>query len=180
MTDRHVMLDLETMDTAPTAAVIQLGAIEFDVPGDQCHNHFQRTISLQSSLLAGGTMSPDTLAWWRRQSDAACLSVSSNADRLEPALSEFSTWLPEDAYIWSHGASFDIPVLDHAYRSLGMKPPWDHRRVRDTRTVFWLAQEWADWRMPETITAHTALADAISQAATLQSALTRLRTFVGF
>lgn len=34
MTNLHIMIDVETASTAPTAALIQIGAVAFDPEGD--------------------------------------------------------------------------------------------------------------------------------------------------
>jgi len=67
--------------------------------------------------------------------------------------------------IWSHGASFDIPILDYALRAASIKTPWAYNSVRDTRTLFSISP-------PEKIEnelKHSALADAVAQAKMVQS-----------
>lgn len=49
---RRIMLYLETMDTAPTAAIIAIGAVEFDE--HTLGREFYRVVDLQSSMDAGG------------------------------------------------------------------------------------------------------------------------------
>jgi DNA polymerase III epsilon subunit-like protein len=185
MSDKHVMLDLETFSTAPDAAIVQVGAVIFDnFPVETTlagRGTFERTIALQSSILAGGRMDADTVEWWRHPDRTKPrISVESGAERVGVVLSAFSDWFPEDAYLWSHGAAFDVPVLAHAYRMLGLREPWDHRRVRDTRTLFALAAELAGWEKPRRETAHTALADAVAQAEDVRAAHAALRTRVAF
>jgi hypothetical protein len=195
----HIMLDLETMSTAPDAAIVQVGAVRFDLetgivcspathakftppeqsPTPALGHWFERTVALQSSLLAGGRIDPDTVAWWRKGHAEAKISIESNAERLGVVLSAFSTWYPPGAILWSHGAAFDVPVLDCAYLSLGnlfpITAPWSYRDVRDTRTLFWLA-ELAGWQKPKRETAHTALADAVAQAEDVCAAYTWLKS----
>jgi hypothetical protein len=169
----HVMLDLETMSTAPNAAIVQIGAVRFDPMESTTwirQGRFERTVALQSSLLAGGVIDPETVAWWRRQEETARFAITADAFPLDIALSAFTRWFPKGATIWSHGAAFDVPVLDHAYRSLGLVAPWGYRDIRDTRTLYSLAEQLAGWKRPEHLTTHCALADALDQAGDVQSA----------
>ena len=167
----HHMLDLETLSTAPNAAIIQIGVVRFDPEGQGVTDTFERTVSLDSCLEVDLKVDGATFEWWLRQSDAARAAVTADPQPLPWVLRDLTTWLGEkpDNVIWSHGASFDAPVLASAYRACGYREPWDHRLVRDTRTLFWLAESWG-WKKPEHDTAHTALADAVAQAADVQSA----------
>lgn len=182
--EQHVMLDLETFGTALDAAIVQVGAVRFDLvsPNMLRDDGFERTVALQSSILAGGGVDADTVAWWRHadRSAESRISIESGAERIGVVLSAFSDWFPEGAYIWSHGAAFDVPVLASAYRALGMREPWDYRRIRDTRTLFVLAGELAGWDKPQRETAHTALADAVAQAEDVRAAYAALRARISF
>ena len=131
--------------------------------------------SLQFSLIYGGKLDQGTLDWWKRQSVAARQSISNDADDIFNALNDFTRWYPVDAIVWSNGASFDVPVLQSAYNRLGLEPPWHYNRVRDTRTLWGLATTLAGWAKPQREVAHTALADAIAQAADVQSAYAALK-----
>lgn len=67
----------------------------------------------------------------------------------------------EDYSVWSHGASFDIPLLDVAARRVNTVLPWRHLNVRDTRTLVALYPNVK--RVIPTLK-HCAKADAIAQA----------------
>lgn len=172
----HVMLDLETFGLGPTAAIVQIGAVAFDFAANTLDDCFERQISLQSSLMAGGTIDDATVAWWcKRWNNREARPIEIDAHSLEDVLPAFSDFFrkvgdPKDTCIWSHGAAFDIPILEHAYCCVHGTVPWHYRNVRDTRTIFALAKELTGWEMPPQKTAHTALADAIAQAKTLRAA----------
>lgn len=164
--ETHVMLDLETMGTAPSAAIVQIGAVTFRL-GDEPYVNptgFQAQVALQSSLMAGGSLDIETMRWWCERNPEAQHSISADAGPLAGTLQSLVSWWPDDAYLWSHGAAFDVPVLESAFRAVGLKVPYDYRRVRDTRTLFDLAAALAGWQRPKRETAHTALADARAQA----------------
>lgn len=171
----HHMLDLETLSTAPNAAILQIGFARFDPLGTGVTDTFERTVSLDSCLQVGLKIDGDTFAWWLSQSEAARRSVITDSQPLARVLTDLNVWLgylnleiPENV-IWSHGAAFDVPILASAYRAYGYKEPWDHRLVRDTRTLFWLVAQ-RGWEKSKHETAHTALADAVAQVADVQSA----------
>jgi hypothetical protein len=160
----HVMIDNETMGIGPTAAVIQIGAVVFDVKNKVIREaRFERTISLGSALAIGCTVDQSTIDWWKKQSDTAQRAVTDNPESISTVINEFVAWfknLGKIEGVWSHGASFDIPQLEFIMRSLNLACPWRYFNVRDTRTIHWLA----GLPKPTRKTAHTALADAIAQA----------------
>ena len=72
--------------------------------------------------------------------------------------------------IWSHGAVFDIIILEDIYRQLNKPIPWEFWRCRDTRTLFDLA----DPEMEKSAEQHNALFDAIRQAKGVQTVYRKL------
>lgn len=67
---RDIMLDLETLDTRPSAVIVSIGAVEFDTNGPNPLREFYRVLQLPPQLSRGRTECPETLAWWSRQSEA--------------------------------------------------------------------------------------------------------------
>ena len=142
----------------PTAAIIQVGACTFELDGPApAPGGFERTVALQSSLFAGGSIDISTIEWWRSRDHAA---VERNAERLQAVLGDFITWFPASNFLWANGANFDPPVLESAFRSVGLTAPWKYNLVRDTRTLWHFAAELAGWEKPKRVVGHTALADA--------------------
>jgi exodeoxyribonuclease VIII len=169
------MIDLETLGTRADAAIVQIGAVEFEpVAGGKldCEHPFNYGVDLHHQRRH---IDPDTLCWWLDQSVAArrnFLDVQAEAHTLEGVLTHLTRWFHIRAIsgVWGHGAAFDIAVLEHAYAQCELEPPWHHRDVRDTRTLFWHR----GYTMPKaehTGTAHDALDDAIFQAQQVQRAL---------
>jgi exodeoxyribonuclease VIII len=71
---------------------------------------------------------------------------------------------------WSHGATFDLVILEDIYRQLGKPMPWNFWQLRDTRTLFDLGYS-PD--MPKG-GKHDALQDAIRQAVGVQNIYAKL------
>lgn len=180
-TYQHVMLDLETMSTAPDAAILQIGAIAFNAPTSPAdavshvfnHATFQAHIDLRSAVASGGIIDPDTVLWWLRQSDDARAAIATQAgEPIEEALSNFADFWASIAdpgqrgeragtMLWSNGADFDAVILGHAYRRAGLRTPWPYWATRCYRTLSSLHPHIE--RVQPAIK-HHALSDATAQA----------------
>ena len=183
----NVMLDLETLGTAPGCAVLSVGAVPFDVENGVREDWaFYAEISLVSCLAAGLTIDPQTLAWWLKQPDRGVLERASAAP-LHPKMplapypwhtlglgsltdmaQAFSQWwsmvASEDdlvAMVWGNGADFDLPIWAHAMRAVKWAQPWKPFNGRCYRTLKNLRP---DVRPEAGAVAHHALADATRQA----------------
>lgn len=180
---RHMMIDIETLSTASNAAIIQLGAVVFetasmDDPRVAEFPEFQQwNVSVDSCLELGGRVDGSTLDWWLGQSDAARRSVTATPKvSIGIVLSALSVIYSRSGAqrVWSHGASFDVPILDHYYRAAGQRTPWNFWDIRDTRTLY-EAAEGLGWVREKRDTAHTAMADAMAQAGDVLSAMRFMR-----
>lgn len=141
------MIDLETLSTSPNAVILTLGAVKFNrtpvnsnsgAPTLDSLNSFYRRIEIESCIAKGLVVSPDTEEWWRSQNSEARHEAMEHKDRipLVQALKEFSTWFLGSKNVWSHGATFDCVILEHAYRACGLDVPWMFWDARDTRTLY--------------------------------------------
>lgn len=161
----HVMLDLETMSTAPNAAIVAIGA----VCGEET---FYLTINLQSCVDYGLHIDANTVCWWLQQCAEARKDVATGTYALHHALEVFSSWLSElpegDTYIWGNGADFDNVILANAYKATGLDLPWSHRNNRCFRT---LKAMYPNIKHTFDGIAHNALADAFNQARHLEAIL---------
>lgn len=163
----HLMIDLETMGLRVNAPVLQLGWAWYTLPG----NRVIRSVGLH---IFPGTRRIDweTVKWWLKRDEAARNGlVDAQRVPITTALAaltdEINSVEPLDG-IWSHGASFDIAILEEAYREFEMPIPWGHRTPRDTRTMLWLAGLSSDSIKSEI--KHSAVHDAVAQALAMQQA----------
>jgi len=136
MTD--VMLDLETMGRDHDAAIIAIGAVQFDLKEKTLGSEFYIVVDLASAMAAGGTISADTVLWWMQQSDEARAEFNRPGKVIDYALRMFSGWVaglgPFDG-IWGNGATFDNVILRTAFNRLDIPAPWNFRQDRCFRTV---------------------------------------------
>lgn len=168
---RHLMVDLETLDTRPSTVILSIGAVVFD-PEDAptLQSRLYERCQWQSQLDAGRTVSESTLRWWLQQDDAARRALEGPAVLLTQALADLAALYTDGRCerIWANGQSFDISILDHAYAAGGQTSPWEFYNVRCFRTLKSLPSA-RGVSKPENALAHNALFDAIAQAQHLQA-----------
>jgi hypothetical protein len=180
---KHMMIDIETLGKYNRAVVMQVGVAVFDpgavdtvgrwYTGDEA---WEWNVDIDSCLKLGGRVDDSTVRWWLRESPEARASVAFMGQSIRTVLDQtgFRHRWDKCERVWCHGATFDVPILEHYYRECGVTPPWKYHEVRDTRTLFELAEQ-AGWVREKRETAHTARADAWAQAQDVQLALAHLR-----
>lgn len=171
---KHVMIDLETMGTDAGCAIISIGAVAFDpLSGHMDESSFYEAVSLKSCMDIGLTVDPGTVLWWMQQSDEARKAASAGVTMLPRVLADFTGWFTGKGaqFLWCHGATFDAPILAAAYKAAGHQLPWKFWDVRDTRTIYDLANVRPDRSAG---THHNALDDAKTQALAVIDAYRKL------
>ncbi len=176
---KHIMLDLETLDTTSSAVVISIGAVAFDPETDALGDKFyvEMTEDTAAQQARGRTISGDTVRWWMRQGQAAQQLFASPAPpgvtrvTTYEALSGFSLFVAangdRDAELWGNGADFDNAVLGSLYDAFGIRKPWSYGRNRCYRTMKNIGVGPRKPQVREGVH-HNALDDAITQAVHLQ------------
>jgi hypothetical protein len=171
---KHVMLDTETLSIEPTAAIVSLGACKFFFTDEaSIVDEFKVNIDAKSCADAGLYIDRNTVDWWWQQPREARLRWQSNPVPLKEALEKFLDWYGTRSLLtWSHGSYFDFPVLENAFKAVGLKRPWKYWDVMDCRTVFNMAgYDNRKAREADTANAHKyhdALEDCKSQVAILR------------
>lgn len=155
---KHVMVDVETMGQSAGSALVSLSGVVFEVDGS-LGDSFHRVIDLASCMTFGLRIEPSTVYWWLDQGQAARDGLKGGQNLID-VLRAFSEWYPKDAYFWGYGATFDPPLLEMAYKAIGMPIPWHYRKVRCARTVM----ELAGVKYEVMGTVHNSLDDARAQA----------------
>ena len=165
---KDLMIDLETLGTTGDAVILSIGAVKFDIEkGTIEKDGFDRSVSVESNLALRRRISEDTLIWWFKQEAAARQVFFEPKEHITDSLAHFADWLAkDDNFMWSNGADFDLPMLAHAYVSLGMEVPWKFWNSRCFRTYKNLPGA-KNIRGPEMGIKHNAMADALTQAQTL-------------
>lgn len=172
-----IMIDLETLDVLPTATILTIGAVKFDpfgmdVEEPACEKLYIK-VDIDSCDRIGCTVSQATLDWWASQSKEAQDAAFDPIGRvsIEEAVSQLYKFCWGAKRVWSHGAGFDVIILENIFRKVGKAIPWQFWEVRDTRTIFDLGIN--PHRPP--VLAHHALEDAWNQAVGVQNVFRALR-----
>lgn len=168
----HIMIDCETLSTAPNAQVLTIGAVRFNPSADEVQDKLYLKIDIESCNDLGLDISESTIEWWVKQNPQALEDAFSDSNRLhiKDAMKDLYKFCRIGTGFWSHGSIFDIVVLEHIFKKVQIGPPWKYYQVRDTRTLFSLG---IDPMMP-TNTAHNALDDAVAQARSVQNVTRKL------
>ncbi len=165
----HLMVDIEGLGTGPDAAILTIAAQSFDPFGTGHYDrHYYARITLESQ--ENRRIQDDTLAWWATQPEAQQEAFAEdNRVPLDQALDELYKLAWQHDYIWAQGPTYDINILEHAYKSYNKTQPWQFYRIRDSRTVLSL---WPGRPVPPT--SHHALEDTRKQINILQQTLKHL------
>lgn len=158
-----LMIDTETLGVRPGSIIASIGAVEFDAQTGAIGRLFSANIDLDSAERAGLTMDVSTVRWWMRQSDQARETTFTKGGKsVDLAMLELSqfTRSVSPTRIWAHSPSFDIVLLEAAYRLINLPFPFSFTQTRDTRTIFDLAGV----KPEKPGIAHNALDDAVAQA----------------
>ncbi len=172
----HVMIDIETVGRLPHGGVIALGAAAFRMKDRCCFDTFEVLFSLDDVIRLGGEMEADTMEWWAEQDAAVRDRMFSGTTGLREGLRSFNRWFngvsPERT--WARGTTFDITLMEAAYKDAGVGIPWMYWQTRDSRLF-------DDVKMPFELHAqiefvnkqgvlHDAKSDAVNQAKVVQIA----------
>jgi hypothetical protein len=165
------MIDIEGLATGPDTTILTIAAQSFDPFGTGYHNrHYYARITLESQ--ENRAIDDATLAWWSTQPPAAFEEAFGEDNRvpLDQALDELYKLAWQHDFIWANGPTYDMNILEHAFKSYNKSLPWKFYKVRDARTVYSL---WAD--CPKPPTEHHALQDCRRQIDMLQATFKHLR-----
>ena len=135
MSNKHVMLDIETMSSNSNASLAQIGAAVFSYHDGSISSEFKVNVSVGDCRERGMHVDPNTEKWWSQQDPAAIASIMEDPRyELPDALEKFNEWYPRGAVVWSH-ATFDAVIMQNAFATAGVKCPWHFRDARDLRTI---------------------------------------------
>jgi hypothetical protein len=165
-----LMIDLEGLATGPDTCILTIAAQSFDPFGQ---GHYEQSYYARVTLESQEDRAIDdgTIAWWATQPDHAREEAFGEQDRipLDQALDGLAKLIWHSNRIWAQGPTYDMNILEHAYKSYCKPLPWKYYQVRDSRTVFSL---WPDQPIP--VTSHHALEDCRRQIGMLQRTLDHL------
>lgn len=135
----NLMIDIETLGTSSTAAILSIAAVYFDPLTGALGEEFNRKISLDANIKAGRTIDSRTLQWWMSQDktaqDNAFCFKTTEETKLTTVLKDFAKFIKPDTKPWGNGATFDITIIQTAFDRCKLQVPWAFWNVRDVRTA---------------------------------------------
>ena len=180
-----VMLDLEFLDTAESAALMQIAIVPMNTETLTYEKDLSKCFFLHvdpdDCVQYGMTIGIDTLKWWIKQ-DLTVLQKAFNIDGkevknqpLEVSLAKVTGFILNigcpDLTVYQRGDK-DAAILSFAYRKAFKKdPPWAWYNVADIRGI----TKAVGIDKPNNDKKHDALADALTQAEHLMLSLAKMR-----
>lgn len=129
----NIMIDIETLDTADTAVILSISAVEFcDKTGDT-GAEIEIHVDPQSCIDSGGTMNWETVAWWLVQPADAIDKIINQSQRFHvlTALIHLNTYIQrckeasqKDVYVWANAPRFDLSKIAFYLNRFKMALPW--------------------------------------------------------
>lgn len=162
-----LMIDIEGLGTGPDTTILTIAAQAFDpLSSGYYDQHYYCRVDLESQ--EGRSIQQSTIDWWATQPAESREEAFAEDGRvpLQQALEELGRIAWHARRIWANGPTYDMNILEHAYKSLGMNIPWQFYNVRDARTVYSL---WPNLSKPPI--SHHALEDCRRQIDLLQQTL---------
>lgn len=138
---KRVMIDIETLSTVPTAAVIAIGVV---IREDENPKHRQARSWFIHRDCTLGHENEETLEWWSKQDPIVRNQVFGGNQLPREVIQEFNGFLQsngvtpdrtEDIRCYASPAMFDFPILRHQYHLLGLTPAWSWRTERCLSTL---------------------------------------------
>jgi hypothetical protein len=166
------MIDLETMSTLPSATVLTMGAVLFDPQGSTIERTLYVKFNVDEQDRMKRHVDPATIEWWGRQDPKVAEEAFGEDGRIPvtDAMAQLTQFCKGCKGFWSHGATFDLIILNDIYHQLNQRAPWQFWQMRDTRTLFDIG---FDHNMNKA-GLHNALEDAKRQAKAVQHVYAQL------
>jgi hypothetical protein len=166
-----LMIDIETVGTGPEACILTIAAQAFD-PFSRGYYNQQYYARVDIDSQPNRNIEQGTIDWWATQPPAAKDEAFNPNGRipLSQALHELGKLIWRSNRIWANGPTFDMNILEHAYKSHDLALPWKYYVVRDARTVYGLCPD-----LKKYPASHHALEDCRRQIDLLHDSLEMLK-----
>lgn len=167
------MLDLETWGTKPGCIIRSIGAVIFDPKSDEIGAGFYANMEGPDSK--GFHTDKNTVKWWEKQGTEAKKLLEDNQFEPLNTVKSFNEFCVKHGvkYVWSHGASFDVPIWQFYVDHYELETPYKFWDIRDTRTIYDIAGVRSEFE--EGMIEHYAFDDALAQARAVQRAYGKIK-----
>ena len=130
----QAMIDIETLDTKPTAIVFQIGLVVWDIDK---YAEYLFELSVQDQIDKGRTLSADTLGFWTNPKISSIAHESLRTtlqDNTKYQLDAFVSAIKDCKQVWSK-TFFDFEILENLLPHYRHNVPWHNGRRRDLLTL---------------------------------------------
>lgn len=157
-----ITVDLETTALCPTAAVLSIGAVAWDMAKDDTPffldgngvmdfgSYFSVHIDPRRMIIDNFTIDTKTQEWWSQQSEEAKKTILASdsedapSSDIKDAISDLFAWIEtakeqfgyDAVNLWSQGTDFDIAILRNICYKYNIDFPVCHKFFCDHRSVF--------------------------------------------
>ena len=176
----HLVVDIETLGITVPTPILSLGYVIVDFTG-QTDNPVLTGLIHFDPLRCVGTPETATVLWWKQQSKKARKEAFEETPDDNP-LGMFENLFKcyHFDYLWGKSPDFDFGQMAAQLKAVGHEVPWNYWQLRDIRTVEGFNIQYQGLHpifeefqfligMHET--EHSALDDAIQEAAKLAAAV---------
>jgi len=173
-----LMLDIETLGTAPGCVILSVAAVPFyKSDGKIAESHFHMNVDIESCLDAGLKIDPNTLHWWIQKS-SLFLELQKDTYELKGVLLSLDRFIKyhckDDVRVWGKGPSFDSAILRDAYDRFKLSLPWKYSKERCVRTDLCGYEELLKKYLPFDGPEHHPVKDAMHQI----KSMTKIRSMI--
>ena len=150
----EAMIDLETLDTRPSAVVLSVGLVIWETmynpPSDalsyDIRERFMRVLNMEEQFTRGRTVSQSTFLWWQRQDPMAraeafhpvrqpCAQVLTELRDCVDKYADLSVGDTGINAFWASPVAFDLPIWEDLAMTFSNFVPWRYNQRYDVRTV---------------------------------------------
>lgn len=176
---KELMIDIETLDTQPSALVLSIGAQMFSQDLGPMGEPFRRVLSITEQLRLERTISESTVKFWLELSDEksfAKIFAPPQRSTLKEALEALNAYCLMYDQVWANSPSFDLVILESLYRAVELPNPLKFFLARDVRTLRDVAKLPRGWEPEIKIPGdhHDPVSDCLWQIAAVRESRKRL------
>jgi hypothetical protein len=139
-----IMIDIETCGTGVDACILTIAAQCFDpLRRDDYTQQRWYYARVDTDSQPDRNISQGTIEWWATQPKEAQEEAFGEEGRipLKQSLEELHKLTWHCNRVWANGPTFDMNILEHAYKTYNIVLPWQYYKVRDARTVYGLCPD---------------------------------------
>ncbi len=171
---KHIILDVESLSILPCPVITSFACLVMEDGGISPNSLFHTNLCIEEQVAKGSIVDSDTLLWWAKQDPEVFQSTLDNPISPDVFIGYLRHWwhvhvgdanTQPEFCVWASDPLLDFGGIVQLHEAFGHKVPWNHRQLRDARTLRMLVQDKTG--QPAKVTPdrpHDALSDALALA----------------